>query len=106
MAGILARRGDVFVTCIPNLYRLRDDDGDGKAGTGPPERTILSGGYGARVAFRGHDLHGLVLGHDGRLYFTIGDRGYKVEYKDIYNMIYPPTKFKMVGFLYEKQVKI
>lgn len=31
---------------------------------------------------------------------------YKVEYKDVYNMIYPPTKFKMVGFLYEKQVKI
>lgn len=31
---------------------------------------------------------------------------YKVEYKDIYNVIYPPSKFKMVGFLYEKQVKI
>jgi quinoprotein glucose dehydrogenase len=43
---------------------------------------VLSTGYGARVAFRGHDMHGLVLGPDGRLYFTIGDRGYKVEYKD------------------------
>lgn len=31
---------------------------------------------------------------------------YKVEYKDIYNIMYPTTKFKMVGFLYEKQVKI
>jgi quinoprotein glucose dehydrogenase len=80
MAGILARRGDVFVTCIPNLYRLRDADGDGKADTGPRERTILSGGYGTRVAFRGHDLHGLALGHDGRLYYTIGDRGYRVEH--------------------------
>jgi quinoprotein glucose dehydrogenase len=81
-AGILARRGDVFLTCIPSLYRLRDLDGDGRVDATPAERTVLSTGYGARVAFRGHDMHGLVLGPDGRLYFTIGDRGYKVEYKD------------------------
>jgi quinoprotein glucose dehydrogenase len=81
-AGVLARRGDVFLTCIPSLYRLRDLDGDGRADTSPAERSVLSTGYGARVAFRGHDMHGLVLGPDGRLYFTIGDRGYKVEYND------------------------
>ena len=81
-AGVLARRGDVFLTCIPSLYRLRDIDGDGRADATPAERAVLSTGYGARVAFRGHDMHGLVLGPDGRLYFTIGDRGYKVEYKD------------------------
>jgi quinoprotein glucose dehydrogenase len=81
-AGILARRGDVFLTCIPSLYRLRDVNSDGRADTTPAERTVLSTGYGARVAFRGHDMHGLALGPDGRLYFTIGDRGYKVEYKD------------------------
>lgn len=81
-AGILARRGDVFLTCIPSLYRLRDLDGDGRADATPAERSVLSTGYGARVAFRGHDMHGLALGPDGRLYFTIGDRGYKVEYKD------------------------
>ena len=81
-AGILARRGDVFLTCIPSLYKLHDLDGDGRADATPAERAVLSTGYGARVAFRGHDMHGLVLGPDGRLYFTIGDRGYKVEYKD------------------------
>jgi len=81
-AGVLARRGDVFLTCIPSLYRLRDLDGNGRADATPAERTVLSTGYGTRVAFRGHDMHGLVLGPDGRLYFTIGDRGYKVEYKD------------------------
>jgi quinoprotein glucose dehydrogenase len=81
-AGILARRGDVLLTCIPSLYRLRDIDGDGRADATPAERAVLSTGYGARVAFRGHDMHGLVLGPDGRLYFTIGDRGYRVEYKD------------------------
>ena len=79
-AGVLARRGDLFLTCIPALYRLRDLDGDGRAGRDPPEREVLSQGYGCRVAYRGHDLHGLVLGPDGRLYFSVGDRGYRVEH--------------------------
>lgn len=79
-AGILARRGEAWLACIPALYRLRDLDGDGRVGAGPPEREELSTGYGIRVALRGHDLHGVVRGPDGRLYFTIGDRGYKVEH--------------------------
>ncbi len=81
-AGILARRGDLFLTCIPALYRLRDLDGDGRISRGPPEREIVSEGYGCRVAYRGHDLHGLVLGPDGKLYFSVGDRGYRVAHAD------------------------
>lgn len=80
LAGVLVRRGDVFLTCIPSVYRLRDVDNDGRADTTPDERAVLSTGYGARVAFRGHDLHGLLLGPDCRLYFTIGDRGYHLEH--------------------------
>jgi quinoprotein glucose dehydrogenase len=79
-AGILARRGDVWLTCIPSLYRLRDLDGDGRSDGSAEERQVLSTGYGVRVAYRGHDLHGLTLGPDGRLYFTIGDRGFHVEH--------------------------
>jgi quinoprotein glucose dehydrogenase len=81
-AGLLARRGDLFLTCIPSLYRLRDLDGDGRIGRGPPEREIISDGYGCRVAYHGHDLHGLVLGPEGKLYFSVGDRGYRVEHAD------------------------
>ncbi|MEX0670485.1 MAG: PVC-type heme-binding CxxCH protein [Pirellulales bacterium] len=76
-AGVLARRGDVFYACIPDLWRLRDTNADGVA----DERTALVHGFGVRTAFFGHDLHGLVLGPDGRLYFTVGDRGYHVEHE-------------------------
>ncbi|MBL6755466.1 MAG: c-type cytochrome [Planctomycetes bacterium] len=78
-AGLLARRRtdgatELWFTCIPDLWRLLDEDGDGVA----EDLTRHSTGYGLRVALLGHDLHGLVIGPDGRLYFSIGDRGFNV----------------------------
>lgn len=77
-AGILARQGTVYYTCIPRLWVFHDDDGDGQA----DRRAALHDGFGVRVAFRGHDLHGCTLGPDGRLYFSLGDRGFHVDTGD------------------------
>ena len=74
-AGVLAWRGNVWFACIPDLWQLRDTDGDGRA----DRRRSLQRGYGVHVGYLGHDLHGLRLGPDGRLYFSIGDRGFNVR---------------------------
>jgi len=78
VAGVMPFDGDIYVTCIPNLWRLRDKDGDGKAEV----REALHRGFGVNAAFLGHDLHGLAWGPEGRLYFSVGDRGFHVTTKE------------------------
>jgi quinoprotein glucose dehydrogenase len=77
-AGVLARKGNVYFACIPDLYLLKDTKGANTADV----KQSLSTGYGVRVQFYGHDMHGLRMGPDGKLYFSIGDRGLNVTGKD------------------------
>lgn len=74
-AGVLPIGHDVLFACIPKLWRLTDRDGDGVA----EQRTVVHDGYGVHTSLIGHDLHGLILGPDRRLYFSIGDRGFRIE---------------------------
>ncbi len=76
--SLLADGDAVYFTCIPSVWKLRDKDGDGRA----DEEIEISTGYGVRVSFIGHDLHGITRGPDGRLYFSVGDRGFHVTTAD------------------------
>jgi len=86
-AGILYHDGWVYVTVQPDLWRLKDTDGDGVADV----KELICTGFGAHIAYAGHDMHGLRLGPDGRIYWTIGDKGANVLSKEGKRFYYPHT---------------
>ncbi|HEU4429977.1 MAG TPA: HEAT repeat domain-containing protein [Myxococcota bacterium] len=84
-AGVLTIDDEVWATAIPVLAKLVDADGDGV-----PERSEeIARGFGVKSSLVGHDLHGLALGPDGKLYFSLGDRGYHVVTREG-NTLAPP----------------
>ncbi len=86
-SGVFAFEGAVYFACIPKLWMLRDTDGDGTA----DERHVIADGFGVRVSYSGHDMNGFALGPDGRIYGTIGDRGFNVETREGSGYRHPDT---------------
>ena len=86
-AGVMPYDGDVLFTVYPDLWKLRDLDGDGRA----DGRVSLFRGFGVHAAFDGHDLHGLTVGPEGKIYFSCGDNGFSVTTKEGRRLHYPNT---------------
>lgn len=84
-AGILYHDGWVYLTVAPDLVRLRDTNDDGVA----DEREVVAHGFGMHIAYAGHDMHGPRIGPDGRIYWSIGDKGVNVTSKEGVKWFYP-----------------
>ena len=83
--GVLWHDGALYVTCMPSLYKLTDKDGDGIFET----KQELVRGLGYHIGYGGHDMHGPTLGMDGRIYWSMGDKGISVKLKDGRHIYYP-----------------
>jgi len=84
-AGVMYHDGWVYATIAPDLWRLKDTDDDGVADI----REVVAHGFGVHIAYAGHDMHGLVVGPDGRIYWSIGDKGLNVTSKEGRTFAFP-----------------
>jgi len=87
LAGVLPVGNQVWATAYPNLVRLAVSEGQSPA----VQAETVFRGFGVHAAFDGHDLHGLILGPEGRLYFTCGDNGFSVTNREGRRLHYPHT---------------
>lgn len=84
-AGVLAHDGSVWATIAPDVWKLTDTDGDGQA----DQREVMAHGFGLHLAYAGHDMHGLTVGPDGKIYWSIGDKGINVRSDDGEHHFFP-----------------
>ena len=84
-AGVLWHDDAVYSTIAPDVWKLRDTTGDGVA----DQREAIATGFGLHIAYAGHDMHGLTVGPDGKIYWTVGDKGISVTSPDGKRFHYP-----------------
>lgn len=86
-AGVVHRPGHIWMANCPKLWHVplaRDSQ--------PPAKPrALLHGFGVRGINLGHDLHGLIFGPDGKLYFSMGDRGLHVRTQEGQVIALPDT---------------
>jgi putative membrane-bound dehydrogenase-like protein len=78
-AGVLWFDGNVYLTAIPSVWKFSDARTPGAVDA---KREEWVTGFGVKVAYSGHDMHGLTVGPDGRIYWSIGDKGLNVARPD------------------------
>ncbi len=71
LAGVMWYDGNVYATVAPDLWMLHDATGAGHA----DEIRSISHGYAVHMGYPGHNMHGLTVGPDGKVYCTMGDKG-------------------------------
>ena len=75
LGGIMVHSsGDIYATIAPDLWRLRDTNGDGILDW----QESISHGYSVHPSFSGHDMSALTQGPDGMIYWKIGEIGMNV----------------------------
>ncbi|MFL2478632.1 MAG: hypothetical protein ACJ0K4_03680 [Verrucomicrobiales bacterium] len=76
--GVLAVGEDVFVAAEPDFLRYYDEDGDGF----PEKEQLVATGFQVHMGQGGHNLSGVAVGPDGRVYWSLGDKGHYVKTKE------------------------
>jgi putative membrane-bound dehydrogenase-like protein len=88
LGGIMIHSsGDVYATIAPDLWRLRDTNGDGILDS----QESISHGYSVHPSFSGHDMSALTQGPDGMIYWKIGEIGMNVVDKTGKRWAHPHT---------------
>lgn len=82
---VLWHDNKVYLAVIPDLWRLDDTDHDGVA----DDKVSLITGHGVHIGQGGHDLHGLTVGPDGRIYWSVGDKGANIVSHEGRQFFYP-----------------
>ena len=67
--GICVLGNRVYVSCSPNVFVFTDEDGDDV----PDSKEVLF--TGIKGVQHDHGMHTFIFGHDGRLYFNMGNEG-------------------------------
>ncbi|MCG2460788.1 HEAT repeat domain-containing protein [Flavobacteriaceae bacterium F89] len=83
--ALLVRKNDVFLGAGPDMWRLKDKNGDGVL----EDKTSIAHGFAVHIGFGGHGMSGAIEGPDGKIYWGIGDIGANLTALDGSTYEYP-----------------
>ena len=83
--GVEYFNGDVFLSVGPDVWKIKDTDGNGIAN----EKESISHGFAVHIGFGAHGMSGVTVGPQGRIWWGIGDIGMNVVDKKGKRWKYP-----------------
>ena len=84
-AGVLWAEGAAYAAVEPDIWKYEDSNNDGT----PDKRTLISRGYTIHIGQGGHNVSGLTMGPDGRIYWSVADKGINATGKNGEHFFYP-----------------